>query len=234
MCEYGKLALNMKNPWIVVGAIALVLIVGAVLYSNTIENNYDEGVEIISHTKGNQDSNIKLVEYSDFQCPACASFQVTLEALFEQVGEDISFEYKSFPLSLTNPGSMLSAMAAEAAGQQGKFFEYHDVLFENQQEWASSPTPNVFFTQYAEELDLDIGLFKKHMKSSLLRDKMKTNRTEGINMGVKGTPNFFLNGELMKITSQEDFINQVLSAVNPVFSSSTERNINSGGVKFGI
>lgn len=225
---------HMKNPWIVVALITVVLIFGAVLYSGIVDNENNENIKITSHIKGNQEANVKLVEYSDFQCPSCAGFQLTLEALFEQVGNDISFEFITFPLSLSNPSSVLSAVAAEAAGQQGKFFEYHDLLFENQLIWSTSVTPNVLFIQFAEDLGLDIELFKKHMSASMFIDKVKANREEGISRGVSGTPTFFLNGKLMKITSHEDFIRQVLVAVNPDLSSSTPQKTNSDGIKFGI
>lgn len=226
----------MKNPWVVVGIITGVLIVGAVLFSNTVDKKNNKDIEIISHVKGDQEAKVKLVEYSDFQCPACAGFEPILQAIFEQAGDNISFEFKQFPLSLTEPTSILSALAAEAAGQQGKFFEYYDLLFENQLMWSTSVTPNVHFAKFAEDLDLNVELFKKHMSSSLLLDKIKADREEGIALGVTGTPSFFLNGEKMKITSYEDFIRQILVAVDPDFaiSTSTEESVNIDGVKFGI
>lgn len=234
MCEYATLANMMKNPWVVVTLFAVVLIFGAVLFSNAVDDKNNEDIQITSHVKGNQEAKVKLVEYSDFQCPSCAGFQLIIEAMLEQVGEDISFEFRSFPLSLSNPASVLSAVAAEAAAQQGRFFEYHDLLFENQLIWSTSATPNVLFIQFAKDLGLDIDLFKKHMSASVLIDKVKASREEGISMGVSQTPSFFLNGELMIINSHEDFMQQILMAVNLYSSSTTQQNINPDGIKFGI
>ena len=97
----------------------------------------------------------------------------------------------------------------------GKFFEFHDRLFENQSAWSNSPNPSAIFVQYAEDLDLDIDKFRQHMNASLLSDRVSDNRKEGFNLGVTGTPTFFLNGEKMQLVSLNDFREQIAQAVNP-------------------
>lgn len=203
----------MKNPWTVIGIITVVLFGGAFWYASVSAEKNNEGIEIMSHIKGNPESTVTLVEYSDFQCPACAAFQPALNDVLEKHGEQIKFEYKHFPLPI-HSFAIQASVAAEAAGQQGKFFEYHDILFAEQANWASSATPQSLFIQYAERLELDIEMFKRHMNASVLRDHVKGQFDEGRGLGITGTPTFFLNGERMQIKTYEDFLNQVEAAAS--------------------
>lgn len=205
---------RMKNPWIIIGIIALVLFGGAFWYASISAEQNNEGVEIISHTKGNPEAVITLTEYSDLQCPACAAFLPAVNQAIELYGDSIKFEYKHFPLPI-HPHAIDAAMAAEAAGQQGKFFEYHDVLFANQQNWSTAGAPRALFLGYAEELGLDMDLFRRHLNASVLRDEVNSQFAEGRALGITGTPTFFLNGERMQIETYQDFIEQIGVAVDP-------------------
>jgi protein-disulfide isomerase len=226
----------MKNPWVLIGIIVVVLFGGAFwLSSNAAERN-NEGVEIMQHFKGAAEPTVTLVEYSDFQCPACQSFQPAINEMLERYGDRVRLEYKHFPLPF-HQFAQPAAVAAEAAGQQGKFFEYHDLLFENQANWSNAAAPTALFVSYAEELELDIEQFRRHMNSSLLRDKVRDELAEGRERGVTGTPTFFLNGEVMQIQTFEDFINQIGAAAgDPALSGEASGDApNSGGdVNFGF
>lgn len=205
----------MKNAWTVIGLIVVVLIGGSIVYSNSVSKSYDEGVDItIEHIKGNPEASVTLTEFSDFQCPACASWQPVLSDLMEQYGDEIRFEYKNFPLPIHNLARS-AAYAAEAAGQQGMFFEYHDMLFENQSNWSNNPNSKADFINYAEQLGLDVEMFEKHMKSSLIKEKVDSNLAEGRSLNVNATPTLFLNGEKMTVTTFEDFYSQIELALNP-------------------
>lgn len=204
----------MKNPWVVVLVVAVFLIGGSVWYSSNVSAKNNEGIVFSPHIKGNLDAPVSLVEYSDFQCPACASFQPVVTEVLAEYGEAISLEYKNFPLPIHNFAE-LAARAAEAAAQQNAFFAYHDLLFTNQSTWSRSPNPKVFFIQYAEELGLDVATFKRHLNASLIRDKVKADGKEARNQGLSGTPTFFLNGERMSFETLEDFKQQIALAVNP-------------------
>jgi protein-disulfide isomerase len=223
----------MKNPWVIIGIITVLLFGGAIWYSGVSTEKNNEGVVINDNLKGNQEASVVLVEYSDFQCPACASFQPVLKQIMDTYGDRIRFEYKHFPLPIHNYAQQ-AAMAAEAAGQQGKFFEYHDALFENQQTWSSSATPNVLFMQYATELGLDTDKFRQHMNATLLRDKIQADMREGRELGINGTPTFFLNGQRMQIETFEDFITQVAAAVDPNAVPVGASAGGGEGVRFGL
>ena len=203
----------MKNPWVIIGVITVGLFGGAVWYSSVAAERNNEGVQVPEvHVKGNPDATVVLEEFSDLQCPACASFQPVLNEVLTEYGDVLRLEYKHFPLP-THQHAIDAALAAEAAGQQGKFFEYHDLLFANQQTWAQAAAPTALFVQYAEELSLDVPTFRRHMNSSLLREKVLADRSEAQQRGVNATPTFFLNGQRMQIQTFEDFVTQIAVAV---------------------
>lgn len=227
----------MKNPWVIIGIITVVLFGGAIWYSSIAAERNNEGVEVKQHISGNPEAAVTLVEYSDLQCPACASFEPVLKEVMAQYGEDLRFEYKHFPLPIHRFATQ-AAVAAEAAGQQGQFTAYKDKLFENQQTWASSQNPTPFFLQYADELGLDMDTFRRHMNSSLLRDKVRADAAEAREREVSATPTFFLNGERMQIETFQDFIEQIAFAIDPssATTSTTSAPAAGGGsgVRFGL
>lgn len=206
---------GVKNPWVVIAVVMFVLIGGAMWYSSTVSEKANEGVAVNSHIKGNENATITLVEYSDFQCPACGAFQPMVNEVMAEFGDKIKFEYKHYPLVQIHPFAEPAAKAAEAAGQQDKFFEYADILFAKQNEWSKSTNPTGFFKRYAEELGLDLEKFAQHQKSSLLQDNIKADMLEARNLGLTGTPSFYLNGTKMEVATFDDFKAQIRAAVNP-------------------
>lgn len=221
------------------GTITVVLIGAAMWYSKSSAENSNEGVVTpTTHIKGSADASVKIVEYSDFQCPACAAFQPIVAEVVDTFGDQISFEYRHFPLSALHPYAEQAARAAEAAGQQGKFFEFHDKLFAEQDSWSAGAAPTTFFLRYAGELGLDVDKFRKHLRSSQLRDEVRADAALAREAGVTGTPTFFLNGEKMEIKTFQDFFDQVARAVDPNYGMATSTEMIDGSVepsvRFGI
>jgi protein-disulfide isomerase len=209
--------MKMKDHvWKIIAVVAVIAIGGSMVYSNSVANQANEGIAFEAHYRGNPDAKVTLTEYSDFQCPACGQFAPVVDEVVAGYGDAIRLEYKHFPLVSIHSFAIPAAKAAEAAGQQGKFFEMHDKLFENQQVWSNSAAPQVFFTTYAKELDLDLDLFKKHMKASLIADKIQDEFAEARALGLNSTPTFFLNGERMQFTTFEEFTSQLENAVGKV------------------
>lgn len=211
----------MKNPWVLIGAVAVVLIGASIWYSNYVGDQANEGISFEPHVLGNAEADVVLVEYSDFQCPACGQFAPIVKDVIDEYGEQLRFEYRHFPLTSIHPFAVPAARAAEAAGQQGEFFAMHDLLFENQSNWSNSGNPNAFFTQYAEEIGLDMDLFNQHMKASLITDKINDEFSEARERGFTGTPTFTLNGEQMVFNTFEEFITQIEAAIG-IEATSTE------------
>src|SRR4030095_2995644 len=127
--------------------------------------------------------------YGDFQCPYCKRAHPLVKRLLEERGEKFHFVFRNFPLRKIHPHAHASAVAAEAAGKQGKFWEMHDLIFENQDRLSSN-----YLLLLAEGIALDMGQFAEDAKSEEVLSKIETDFNSGIRSGVNGTPTFFLNG----------------------------------------
>ncbi len=166
--------------------------------------------------RGDKESKVVLVEYSDFQCPACKIFYAFLRQIEVKYGTKIELVYRNFPLS-QHANAMLAAQAAEAAGKQGKFWEMHDMIFENQDAWASQSNTDAEKTlvSYAQSLKLNIDQFKKDLNSAEIKTKIEQDYQGGIKSGIDATPTFFLNGKkLPPPTSYGEFENTISQAIN--------------------
>lgn len=219
-----------KHIWKIILIGAVILMGSAFAFAQFATQKANEGVVTKAHIKGNPEAGVTLVEYADFQCPACAQFYPVVTSIVEQYGDKMAFEYKHFPLVSVHPFALPAAKAAEAAGQQGKFFEMYDKLFTNQNAWSKSATPQVFFTQYAEELGLDMSLFKTHLRASVLDDHIKGQFNEARDLGLTGTPSFYLNGQRMEFKTMQEFIGAIESALGVTSSSSPQQQ----EVEFGL
>lgn len=155
--------------------------------------------ELAAHEKGNTESNVRLVEYSDFQCPACKAAAPGIAELVENYGEQFVLEYRHYPLRSIHPNAQLAAQAAEAAGKQGKFWEMHDMLFENQAEWSQSFNPERFFRNYANDLELNEDRFRFDMESDEVKDHVNAQFDEAQALQLPGTPAFVFNGEKIDV-----------------------------------
>jgi protein-disulfide isomerase len=172
-------------------------------------------VSAADHVSGTASASIVLVEYSDYQCPACASFYPIVKQLLSEPGaENVRFVYRNFPLTQIHPNAQLAAQTAEAAALQGKFWEMHDILFENQTKWAgmSGSGARATFEGYAAALGLDVAKFKRDVDSSAVKEKIKADYDGGVASGVNATPSFFINGKKMaQPQSYDQFKQAVLS-----------------------
>lgn len=147
--------------------------------------------------KGNPDASVVIVEYSDFQCPACAQYYPIVSRLMEDMGDDVRFVYRHFPLRQIHPRAQLAGQASEAGGVQGKFWEMHDRLFETQNTWTrmSEREARDYFISLAVEVGLDENQFKADMKSDLAEAGVDDDFSSAVQLGVNSTPTFFINGD---------------------------------------
>lgn len=150
--------------------------------------------------RGAADAPITLVEYGDYQCPTCGLYHPITQELLQRYPGKLKLEFHHFPLITMHSNAMAAALAAEAAGNQGKFWEMHDQIFEGQKEWGDlrNPNPNAeaVFLRYALRLGLDSNKFMQDMRSPAIRDRVLADVTKG-NAIVKGTPTFVLDGQLL-------------------------------------
>jgi protein-disulfide isomerase len=154
--------------------------------------------------RGNAASSVTLVEYSDFQCPACRAYTGMLAQLEAEFGTKVAFIYRNYPLYQIHPNADLAARAAEAAGKQGKFWEMHDMLFDKQDEWSPLLNPSNQFKAYAVELGLSGEQFMADIASDEVKKLIADDYQRGNKIGVTGTPTFVLGG--VKIPRNPDSV----------------------------
>lgn len=147
------------------------------------------------YIKGNPDAAVTLVEYLDFECEACGAYFPVVQQLAKEYPNDLKIVTRYFPL----PGhrnSMTAALAAEAAGRQGKYWEMHDLLFTEQKNWGEKPAPTpAVFEAYAEQLGLNMEQFKNDVASPEVKNRVQRDFDAGEQLGNTGTPTFYLNGK---------------------------------------
>lgn len=146
------------------------------------------------HKIGSDSAKLTLIEYSDFQCPACKAYQSMVKQVVEKYKDRLLFVYRHFPLQ-QHKNAQAAALASEAAANQNQFWQMHDKLFKEQDEWANSAKPNETFIRYANDLKLDIEKFKRDLDSDKAKNKIKSDQESGVSFGVNSTPSFFLNGK---------------------------------------
>jgi protein-disulfide isomerase len=141
------------------------------------------------HTLGPVDAPLVLVEYGDFECPHCRRAHFMAKALRKAMGKKLRFAFRNFPLTALHPSAQIAAEGAESAARQGKFWEMHDMLFENQDMLG----PDAIVV-WAQSLNLDMKAFRAAIEDGTALAKIREDRASGIRSGVNGTPTFFVNG----------------------------------------
>ncbi len=142
------------------------------------------------HIQGLPDAPIQLLEYGDFECPFCGRAYPLVKEIQEELGESLCFAFRHFPMTTTHPHAEHAAEAAEAAGVQGRFWEMHDLLFENQ-----NALEDEDLARHATVLGLDAERLIAEVLAEIHRPRVREDFRSGVRNGVNGTPTFFINGE---------------------------------------
>lgn len=181
---------------------AIIVIVGGIFWfskakqnSPTTGTNSKSSSQGSNHVTGNPNSKVVLVEYGDFQCPSCGQYFPIIEQVRQKFGDKIKFQFINFPLVQIHQNAMAAARAAEAASNQGKFWEMYELLYQNQQSWASVQNVNPIFEQYAAQIGLDVNKFKTDMASEAVASTINADIARAQAIGASGTPTFVLNGK---------------------------------------
>jgi protein-disulfide isomerase len=141
------------------------------------------------HIRGTLSSPVILLEFGDFECPHCAAAHSILKKLEMNLQNRMAFVFRHLPLAQVHEYARTAAISSEAAGRQGKFWEMHDLIFENQ-----SKLSTVYLLRMAESLGLDMKTFQKDTYDVKLAEKVDADFESGVLSGVNGTPSFFING----------------------------------------
>lgn len=165
-------------------------------------------IPVTAHITGNSSASAYLVEFSDFQCPACGTFEPTVKSLTTKYADRLTFSYRHFPLPQHTEGQP-AAMVAEAAGKQDKFWEMHSLLFKNQKSLSETT-----YTDLAKQLDLNLVAFEKDRKDSSLSAIISADTDSGTRIGVNATPTFFLNGVKLELAGPDDLVIAVEKALS--------------------
>lgn len=195
---------------------AVIIVLGGVFFitnkqsgSTTTSSNAKPS----SHVEGSASSGVTLVEYGDYECPYCSQFYPYVKQAVEAYKDKVQFQFRNLPLSSIHKNAFAAARAAEAAGMQGKFWEMHDKLYENQDPkaqsgWVVSTDPlNEYFVNYARQVGLDTTKFKTDYASSAVNDVINADVAEFKKTKLEeSTPTFILNGKhITPGYSVEDF-----------------------------
>lgn len=198
-----------RTRWIIFGLICIAIF--GVLILNKKSNDIDVSKidtskvvtkkdpkigDITDHVYGSSAKKVILIEYGDFQCPGCGSLHPSITPLTEHYKDQLTFVFRNFPLTTIHPNAFAAATAAEAAGLQGKFWEYHHKLYENQEEWSSLNTDerSKKFEDYAKELGLDITTYRKDLEKKSITQKIQRDQALGKKAGADSTPTLILDG----------------------------------------
>lgn len=213
----------MKNLPLLLGTIivTLVCIVGiGFLFSSTGTTEAkpaDTGILMnqVRNAKGPETAPVTIVEFSDFQCPACLSAQPAVKQVLEKYPDKVRFVYRHMPLTTIHPHAQAAALASEVAADQGKFWQLHDELFATQNEWTKLKSAGEFET-YLEglltKLSIDKTDFLKRMNESSIRDRVTADVAAATQLGVDATPTFYVNGQPTPAPQLMSAVESILSA----------------------
>jgi protein-disulfide isomerase len=141
------------------------------------------------HATGSEDAPVTLVEYGDYECPYCGMAYQVVKSAQRELGKQLRFVFRNFPLAEAHPHARNAAQAAEAAAAQGKFWEMHDALFEHQSALEAED-----IIGYGKSLGLDMAQFARDLKDPTYAKRVREDFRSGVKSGVNGTPTFFING----------------------------------------
>jgi len=174
--------------------------------------------------EGNPDAQVAIIKYTDFQCPACASYNSTLKQVLAAYPDDVKIVYRFFPIDSIHKNAKISAQAAWAAWKLDKFPGMKDELYLNQSSWENLDKPEEEFIKYAKSIGLDDAEFLELMNSKEAEDFVNQGRAEAVSLGLNATPTFFINKQQISVRTFENFKELIDAQLNST-STSAESNI---------
>ncbi|MFZ5424260.1 MAG: DsbA family protein [Patescibacteria group bacterium] len=208
--------LKRNFPVLFLLSITILIFAGIIIASKDETNTDAPSLEVAStsklvpahaYTLGNPEAVVTIVEFSDFQCPACKTAAPVVKTLLRKYDGDVRLVYRNFPLPQHRNAEM-AAIAAQAAGQQGKFWEYHDVLFANQDKLREQD-----LVKYADDLELDVAQFEQDLKNEIFENVIAEDIRDARAIGVSSTPTFYVNGEKAELRAFTDLETLIIQAI---------------------
>jgi protein-disulfide isomerase len=183
--------------------VAIVIAGGVAAYMSQSNSGSDSAATVPANppaagggrVRGNPQGTVTLTEFGDYECPSCGYYHPIVMELLRRYPEQLKLEYRHFPLIQIHPNAMAASLAAEAAGDQGKFWEMHDKLFETQSAWQGKPNAEAYFQTLAAQMGMNTSQFQQAFKSVEVRDRVLADVRRGVDANVGGTPTFYVNGQ---------------------------------------
>lgn len=209
-----------KQFWGVIVGIVLIFVGIIALSGGGKSNNSGSGSSgktLTQHVVGKGTTGVTIIEYGDYQCAYCQQYYPTVKQAQLQYGDKIKFQFRNFPLVSLHRNAFAASRAAEAAGMQNKYWEMHDVLYENNDPngkagWVAAPDPNTYFNAFAKQIGLNLAQFKTDFASSKVNDLINADLAEGTKLGITGTPTFYINGKKADLGNSIDSFTKVIDA----------------------
>lgn len=158
--------------------------------------------------------SVQLVEFGDYQCPACGAAHPTVQKLMNEYEGKVTFVFRNYPLESIHKNALVAAKYAQASSKQNKFWEMHDKLYETQKEWSDLGDPTGKFAEYAKALGMDAAKLKSDANDAATAAYIKQDQSDGDAVGVTGTPSFFVNGKAIANSSYESLKSAIDAALN--------------------
>lgn len=200
--------------------IILIAAFAGILWSSKKDAQAPDGTnpqaQTSSHITGNGTSGVTLVEYADFQCPGCVGVYPIVKEVVAKYQDQITFQFVHFPLVQIHPNAMAAHRAAEAAGNQGKFWEMYDLIYSGHSSWSQSSAASSIFETYATQLNLNIDQYNTDVPSSAVNDVIQADIKKGQSENIEATPTFILNGQKLAETptTVEEFSKLIDEAIS--------------------
>lgn len=206
----------MSNRFFVIVLAVIAIFFGIFFFTkNNNKTTGNDSVQATNHVKGGAKTPVVFMEYGDFQCPACGAYFPMVQQVYAKYKDDITFQFRHFPLVQIHRNAFAAHRAAEAAAKQNKFWEMHDQLYQTQDAWKDSSDPANIFIGYARQLGLDVEQFKTDMSSAEVNDIINADIKEGQNLGATSTPTFVIDGKRLEKNPQsvEEFSKLIDDAI---------------------
>lgn len=211
-----------KEAKILIGIAGLVILGGVLLaiFANPQPKEPGAPVDTNSlirennHVLGSRDAKVKIVEFADYQCPACKAASPILKRIMDEYSDnpDVALVFKNFPLDSIHPNARIGAEAAEAAGEQGKYWEMYEILYNNQEQWSVNPSPLDLLVSYAQQIGIEnIDQFRESVQIRKYNEIISADVSDGQSLGVNSTPTIYVNGNKLDNYQYETIKNAIIA-----------------------
>jgi protein-disulfide isomerase len=226
----------MSKQFLAVLIVVLLVFVGIIVATSgkSSSGSTSSTTQPTENIEGQGKDGVSLVEYGDFQCPYCGEYYATVKQVEQQYNQQITFQFRNFPLVSIHQNAFAGARAAEAAAAQKKFWQLHDLLYEENvlyydsnetlASWINSSAPTSYFDKYASQLGLNVTKFNQAYNSTKVNDEINADMNAGNKLGIDATPTFYLDGKQVTLGNS---VSAFEAAINKAIATKTQAKASS-------